>query len=354
VSATSSESNSPDVARRDAVALALVDHIGPIKYHDLGAQFGSARHALDEGFPNASTADEARARADHELASCTVAGVRLLLETDSDYPQRLHELRDKPPVIWTVGDLTTLTRPVVAIVGTRTSTAYGERVTREIASACARAGACVVRGMARGIDAAAHRAALDVDGHTCAVLGTGVDISYPVAHRALHRTIASRGLLVSELPIGERATGGSFPQRNRIIAALASVTIIVEAGLRSGAMITARQALDLDRSLAAVPGPIDMPCSAGSNLLLRDGANVIASVEDALALAGLTAPVRVPKTFSTPAEALVWEALAQGALDADTLCARAGLPAREGLAAIGSLELRGAIECALTGEIRRR
>jgi DNA processing protein len=274
---------------------------------------------------------------------------------DEGYPPALLDLPTPPRVLWAIGDIATLRAPVVAIVGTRKATAYGERATREISGALARAGACIVSGMARGIDGIAHLAALDAHGRTVAVLGTGVDIAYPAGHRPLHGRIREQGLLLSEEPPGAHAGPGSFPRRNRLIAALASITIVVEAGVRSGANITATYALELGRTIAAVPGPIDSPQSAGANALLRDGATVIADVADALLLAGLTPPIRRPDPeIATAAERAVWGALSDGALDVDTLAVRSGLPARECLAAVTTLELTGAIECALTGEIRRR
>jgi DNA processing protein len=274
---------------------------------------------------------------------------------DEGYPPALLDLRAPPRVLWAIGDVATLKAPVIAIVGTRKATTYGERATREIAGALARAGACIVSGMARGIDGFAHLAALEAHGRTVAVLGTGVDIAYPAGHRPLHARIREQGLLLSEEPPGAQAGPGSFPRRNRLIAALASVTIVVEAGVRSGALNTASHALELGRTVAAVPGPIDAPQSAGTNSLLRDGATVIADVADALQLAGLTPPIRRPDPeIATAAERAVWSALGDGALDVDTLAVRSGLPARECLAAITTLELTGAIECALTGEIRRR
>jgi DNA processing protein len=274
---------------------------------------------------------------------------------DEGYPPALLDLRAPPRVLWAIGDVATLKAPVIAIVGTRKATTYGERATREIAGALARAGACIVSGMARGIDGFAHRAALEAHGRTVAVLGTGVDIAYPAGHRPLHARIREEGLLLSEEPPGAQAGPGSFPRRNRIIAALASVTIVVEAGVKSGAINTASHALEIGRTVAAVPGPIDAPQSAGANSLLRDGATVIADVADVLQLAGLTPPIRRPDPeIATAAERAVWSALGDGALDVDTLAVRSGLPARECLAAVTTLELTGAIECALTGEIRRR
>ena len=274
---------------------------------------------------------------------------------DAEYPSALLDLPHPPSTIWCVGDLDALNRPVVAIVGTRKATAYGERVTRELAGALARAGACVVSGMALGIDGVAHRAALDAGGKTAAVLGTGADIAYPPSHRALHARIASEGLLLSELPPGAHSHGGSFPKRNRLIAALARLTIVVEAPVSSGALLyTARYAADLNRDVGVVPGPIDSPKSEGSNLLLRDGAHAIMSPADALALLGLTAPVHTLIEPEDPDQSRVWRALKQGPTDLDTLCHRASLPVQRCLAAVTALELNGSIECALTGEVRRR
>jgi DNA processing protein len=208
--------------------------------------------------------------------------------------------------------------------------------------------------MARGIDGVAHRAVLDAGGRTAAVLGTGVDVAYPSSHRTLHKRIAERGLLLSELPLGDRSHAGSFPRRNRIIAGLADMTIVVEAPVRSGALITANDAHEMDRIVAAVPGPIDSPQSEGTNLLIRDGAQIITSVADALALVGLTPPLRSTPRLETDDESRLWRALAAGPADLDGLCNRAALPAQRCLAAVTALELRGAVECALTGEIRRR
>jgi DNA processing protein len=272
----------------------------------------------------------------------------------AEYPPALLDLSDPPPILWRIGDLTVLDAPLVAIVGTRKATAYGERVTRELSGALARAGACVVSGMARGIDGVAHLAALEAKGSTTAVLGTGVDIAYPPSHRSLYARIAANGLLLSELAPGAHSHGGSFPARNRLIAALARLVIIVEAPFKSGALHTARHALELNRDLAVVPGPIDVPQSAGSNALFRDGAHPITSAEDALALIGLTLPVRSLRDPDDPDQFRVWEVLRNGPADLDTLCHRSSLPVQRCLAAVTALELNGSIECAMTGEVRRR
>lgn len=336
-----------------AATLALIPGVGRARYRELLDDCGGPCEALRSIAPaGARTVGQAEAL----LRSAAGAGAQIVDYGSDEYPLPLRDLPDPPPLLFARGHRQWLARasPVVAIVGTRRATAYGERVARELAASLARAGALVVSGMARGIDAAAHLGALGAGGRTAAVLGTGIDIAYPAAHRPLHARLGAEGLLLSEVPPGERANGGSFPDRNRVIAALAAVTIVVEAGERSGALITAGKALELGRVVAAVPGPIDAPQSAGSNQLLRDGAQVIASVEDALALAGLTLPPRGPAPDVTGPDRVVWEALARGASDVDTLATTTALPAREVLAALTRLELAGAVECALTGEVRRR
>ena len=328
-----------------------------MRYRELVATFGSPLQAWD-ATPPSSEREAASVSASRALELAAREGARVIPRGDADYPDRLAELPDPPPVLFAIGAIERLREPCVAIVGTRRATSYGERVTFEIAGALARAGVTVISGMARGIDGVAHRAALAVGGSTVAVLGTGVDVAYPAAHRSLHAEIGVHGLLLSEELPGDRASGGSFPKRNRIIAALARATIVVEAPHRSGALITAMHALDLDRDVAAVPGPIDIPQSAGSNALLRDGAIIIAEVADALALVGASSPLtrtssEIP-VLSDLTQRAVWHALESPAPDLDTLAARASLPARRCLAAVSALELVGAIECALTGEIRRR
>lgn len=207
----------------------------------------------------------------------------------SALPACLGELPRPVAGLWYLGDRRLLDGAPerhVAIVGTREASPYGVRIAERLADACARAGLVVVSGLARGIDAAVHRAALAAGGLTIGVQGTGVDVPYPASHRALHGAVAAGGLVVSEMEPGSTATPGCFPRRNRIIAGLCRVTVVVEAGYRSGAINTAVQALDLGRTVAAVPGRIDDERAAGSNRLIRDGAQVIAELEDLLALAG--------------------------------------------------------------------
>jgi len=277
------------------------------------------------------------------------------VQGDTDYPSELLDLALPPRELFAIGRASALSKPRVAIVGTRNSTGYGERATRTLTRALVRAGVSVVSGMARGIDATAHRTAIDEGGNTVAVLGTGVDVPYPVGHRNLHATIAEKGLVLSENPPGAKAQKGSFPKRNRIIAALAPVTIVVEAGFRSGALNTASQALELGRTVAAVPGPIDSDQSRGSNQLLRDGAVLIAAPEDALSLLGISAPSEKAQPPLLPdSEQKIWDAIEGGFTNTDSLPSATGLTLAECLAAITSLEIMGLVECSLAGEIRRR
>jgi DNA processing protein len=281
--------------------------------------------------------------------------VRRWTRASPEYPSELKDLAHPPRELYAIGHSLALSKPRVAIVGTRNSTAYGERITRTLTRALIRGGVSIVSGMARGIDAAAHRTALEEGGNTVAVLGTGVDVPYPVGHRLLHRTIAEHGLVLSENPPGMKAAQGAFPKRNRIIAALAPVTIVVEAGFRSGALNTASQAIELGRVVAAVPGPIDSDQSRGSNQLLRDGAVLIAAPEDALSLLGVSLPrVAPPPPLLPESEQKVWDAIAEGFVETDSLPASTGLTMAECLAAITSLEIIGLVECSLAGEIRRR
>ncbi len=240
---------------------------------------------------------------------------------------------------------------LVAIVGTRDASPYGLRVADQLARAFVECGVGVVSGLARGIDSAAHRGALEGRGRTVAVLGTGVDVPYPAGNRGLHAEIAVSGLVLSENESGTPAGPGCFPKRNRIIAALAEMTVVVEAPYKSGAVNTAAQALEMGRTVAAIPGPIDSPRSAGSNLLLRDGAQVIATIDDALSLMGLYRKNTVNRPRLEYIETRVVEAVEAGTGSADALAFRLGVSVRQVLEAVATLELKGLVLVAPDGTI---
>lgn len=310
---------------------------------------GSVELALS-AFDDAQVA-AVRARADAYLARGVSCGAICVLPDDPRYPAALHALPAVPPAVWMAGTPALALQRSVAIVGTRAASPGGLRFAHELASACARAGVAVVSGLARGIDGAAHQGALDARGTTIAVLGTGVDIPYPPRHRALQERISREGLLLSEVPPGERGHAGTFPQRNRLIAALAEITVVVEAGRQSGALITARVAHELDRTVCAVPGAVHSPECVGSNALIRDGAQVICSPDDLLAELGIErAGSRAPALEGDAAAC--WDALQRGCADVSVLASRANLDLRRANIALSALELHGLIEIDVSGDVR--
>ncbi|GLC27452.1 DNA-processing protein DprA [Roseisolibacter agri] len=350
--------------RRLALALACAPTVGPVRFRALLARHdGRAGRALREQAPASSARAALLDEAEERLRRARVAGLALTLLGEPDYPASLYDLPDAPPALWYAGDLSHVAAPAAALVGMRAPSAYGLRCARAMAAALARAGVVVVSGMARGIDGAAHEAALDAGAPSIAVLGTGANVAYPTAHRALHARLVRDGLVLSEAPPGAVATPGAFPRRNRIIAALARVTVVVEAGVKSGALITAGVAADLGRTVAAVPGPIDVPGAAGGNALLRDGAQLVATVDDVLALAGVAARPSTAAAGRAPAvapaglgpdERALWDALCAPAPGADALVERTGLPVKRCITALTALELAGLVESRWSGEIARR
>lgn len=282
--------------------------------------------------------------------------IQVLRPREPGWPTALDDLSKVPTQLYLLGRRELLAAPhgLVAIVGTRNATAYGERVADRLGEAFAAAGVPVVSGMARGIDAAAHRGALRAHGRTIAVLGTGVDVPYPAGHRDLHEAIAASGLVIAEQEPGSPPHLGSFPRRNRIIAALARVVIVVEAPHKSGAMNTVEQALGLGRTVAAVPGPIDSPQSAGTNYLLATGSQVVARVEDALGLVGVHASALPPLDDLEPIEADVLAAVPSGGAYLDEVAGSTGLPVRQAGIALTSLELKGRVWLGSDGRVSRR
>lgn len=217
-----------------------------------------------------------------ELEAARKAGLRLVALPDGDYPVRLRFTPDPPPFFYQAGPWTPDDRPMVAIIGTRKPTPYGVSVARRFAAELARAGAVIVSGMARGVDCAAHQGAVDAGGTTIAVLGGGADIIYPREAAPIYRAIRTSGAVISEQPPGAVPRSEHFPERNRIISGLAHGIIVVEAGDKSGTLITVTAALRQGREVFAVPGPITSPQSAGPHALLRDGASLATSPSQVL------------------------------------------------------------------------
>ena len=340
--------------RLDIVALTTIEDFGPTTAREHLARIRLDGRPLDDGLAPGVLA-EARAAAKRHFAAAARVGARCVIDGDVDYPPALRDLASVPMHVWAMGDLSVLDGLTVAIVGTRELTSYGERVARALANAFARNGVTVVSGMARGIDSIAHLAALETGSKTVAVLGTGVDRAYPAAHRPLHRRIVANGAVISEAPPGAAAGPGCFPRRNRLIAALGKATIVVEAGVQSGALNTAEWAEGIGRPVGITPGQIDSPASLGANLRLRDGGGqIIATVEDALSLIGISEPGKAIVRLTNDVERTIWNALERPAANFDVLTARTHLPARLCLETVTALELRGIVSCAITGEVRRR
>jgi DNA processing protein len=334
---------------RDLIAARSLPGVGDVGLARAITEHGAARAVLAQHTVLARTA--AYDTADRALAATDAIDARVITRCDSDYPERLLELTDAPSVLFVRGTLAVAESPSVAIVGTRGASSYGLRVARAIATSCAHAGVCVVSGLAQGIDGAAHEAALAAGGRTVAVLGTGLDVYFPRRHRALQDRIGNEGLLLSELAPGATGHAGTFPRRNRIIAALADVTVVVEAGVRSGALITAEYARDLHRDVACVPNAIDVPSAAGSNALLKAYAEPILSPDDVLSMLRLRAePSPLPLLDGDAASC--WDALQQGADDLSSLAARASLSVRAAASALSALEIEGLVVVEATGRVR--
>lgn len=273
---------------------------------------------------------------------------RTLGPQDGRYPAALRRLADRPERLRVCGELGDRRR--VAVVGTRLPDDYGTELAREIAAGLARSGFTVVSGGAAGIDGAAHRAALDAGGHTIAVFGTGIDVAYPPEHQPLFDEIVDAGgALVSELPDGSPPTQWSFPKRNRIVAAISEAVVVVRAGIRSGALITASLARKLGVGLFAVPGDVRLRLSAGPNALLREGARLIEGAEDLLealgARSGLPVQAELPAVAAPAGDAgRLFAILTIGPRHADELAREAGLGPGPAMAALLSLELQGLCE----------
>ena len=278
--------------------LAFTPYIGAESFLVLLQQFGSAQAALNapadtiaalvrhkqaaESWRNADKRALAQRSAEAALQWEMQDGCRLLLLQDDDFPEMLTQGITPPPVLFLRGNAELLHTPSAAIVGSRHATPQAMRIAKDFGRALSEKGIPVVSGMASGIDTAAHQGALQADGGTIAVWGTGIDRIYPPSNKNLAYEIAERGLIVSEFPLDTRPFAGNFPRRNRLIAALSQLTLVVEAALESGSLITAKLAAEMGREVMAVPGSIDNPHSKGCHKLIKDGAKLVECLDDIL------------------------------------------------------------------------
>ncbi|MEZ6065797.1 MAG: DNA-processing protein DprA [Planctomycetaceae bacterium] len=360
----------------DAIRLNSVAGVGPRLQMLLLERFGSPAAVLSAsgtdllevpGVGAKLSVEITKARnsdvAETELRRCEELGITPLLQDDDRYPGPLREICDPPQVLYSRGELQPCDSLAIAIVGTRRCTHYGRQQAERFAAALARAGFTIVSGLARGIDGAAHRAALGAGGRTLAVFGTGLGSIYPPEHRVLADEVARHGALLSEAPVDRGPTRGVFPQRNRIIAGLCRGVIIVEAGRQSGSLHTARHALEQGREVFAIPGQIDNPECHGCLDLIRDGVTLARSVDDVLEELGpLPSPVQVDadNVVLTPRELVLneQERAVLGAIETqpqpvDLILSRVELETSRVLATLTALEMRRLVKRLPGGLIMR-
>ena len=277
------------------------------------------------------------------------SGVRALTWHDDDYPARLKEIYDLPPVIYVKGNLTPDDERSIAVVGTRNPTHYGNQVTERLVYDIANSGVTIVSGLARGIDGIAHRTALDAGQRTIAVLGSGLDIIYPREHTNLSEWVADNGALVSEHALGTRPDARNFPRRNRIMSGMTLGTLVIEAGARSGALITARQALEENREVFAVPGNILSDNSKGTNRLIRESAaKLVTTCEDVLEelnLSAVTRQIEMAALFPEDEnEAELLRYITFDPVHVDEVCRSSGKSAPDVSGTLAMMELKGLVK----------
>jgi DNA processing protein len=366
--------------------LMLTDGVGTVTARDLLLRFGLPSDILSAGFSAlqkcvpekialalAGKPDTAmQLQIEKTLAWAAEPGNHVLTLADANYPQALLSIADPPPLLYAKGRTELLSRPGVAIVGSRNATAQGMQNAERFAQTLSNAGLCVISGLALGIDAAAHAGACSASpehGSTIAITGTGLDLVYPAKHRALAHRIAEHGCLLSEYPIGTAAIASIFPRRNRLISGMSLGVLVVEAALQSGSLITARSALEQGREVFAIPGSIHSPLAKGCHQLIRQGAKLVESAQDVLEelqLHALTPAAQQAVTTSTrptPNAAVkgqrpstgvpaavdeqarqVMQAAGHDPTSVDQLAERTGLAASEIQATLLLLELDGSVE----------
>lgn len=352
--------------KRAMIALSLIPGVGPGRIRLLLEKFRTARNILEGGLPQmASIAGIGEQTAlsiagfdqedevDRQLARAEALGAEMITQNDERYPAILKEIHDPPYFLWSLGTMPPRSDQdqAVAVVGTRKATSYGLRVARELAEELARRGFTIISGLAYGIDAAAHRGALSVGGRTIAVLGSGVDRIYPGKHARMAREMLDQGAILSEYPMGEKPDAPNFPRRNRLISGLAQGTVVVEAYDRGGALITASLAVQQNREVFAVPGPIYSRASAGTNDLIRAGATLVRSADDIIAELGFASAGHGSGALDgvqlelelEPEELALCRVLNHEPIYIDQICAESGLDSAAALVYLLQLEFKGIV-----------
>ncbi|MCE9614025.1 MAG: DNA-processing protein DprA [Lentisphaerae bacterium] len=333
---------------RDAhIVLNMMSKIGPVLVRSLKERLGSIEAILSADaevlqtargvgpeLASAIVAQRSTLSVADELAAAERMGARVLTPVDAEYPAALREIHDPPLALYVQGAFESRDKHALAMVGTRHPSNYGREVAERLSEQLTKAGFTIVSGLAEGVDAVAHRAALQAGGRTVAVLGGALDRLYPPSNAGLARDVAGRGAVISEFAMGREPDRTTFPIRNRVVSGLSMGVVVVEASLKSGAMITARQALEQGRLVFAVPGRIDSERSLGCHSLIRSGAVLVRHVDDILEEFEFLIPRTAPVAASTPArervqlseqEASLVAALGDGEQDVDTLIRLLGL-----------------------------
>ncbi len=343
------------------LAFNYVNGIGPAKVQALLGAFGDLEQAwnatesqLREIGLDARTIDslrETRQKLDLDAYAAKVeaSGAQALTWESANYPALLRQIPAAPPVLFVRGTFAPVDEWAVAVVGTRRLSAYGRLVTHELVTGLARNGITIVSGLARGIDGVAHRAALEADGRTIAVMGCGIDRVYPPEHRDLsHAIVDGHGAIVTDFPLGTEPSSVNFPARNRLISGLSLGVLVVEAGERSGALITARFALEQDRDVFAVPGNINSPVSVGANRLIQQGAKLVMRIEDILEelnLRMVTEQAAAQAVLPDSAEeAALLSQLSSQPLHVDDLGRLTGMPSYLVSSTLTLMELKGMVQ----------
>jgi DNA processing protein len=342
------------------VAFSNIPGIGRVRLTQLENYFGNLENAwkaspgelkhagLDSVALRAITKWRPGVTPEMEMEKLEHYGIKVVTCGDSDYPSRLKEIYDYPPVLYIRGSLMPEDEWCLAVVGTRRATVYGKQVTEEIVTDLAHSKITIVSGLAKGIDTIAHRSALEAGGRSLAVFACGLDIVYPGENAKLARDIIDHGALISEYPLGTQPRAENFPRRNRILSGLSLGVLIIEAGETSGAMITARMALEQNREVFAIPGSIFSPVSRGTNKLIQEGAKLVCDYTDILEELNLTTVARqiemreiIPESET---ESIILQQLSAEPVHIDEVCRSSGLSAAAVSGTLAMMELKGLVK----------
>ena len=342
------------------VGFSLIPGIGRVRLNQLESYFGNLKDAwkatptelkqsgLDNSSMRAIISWRPKISLEAEMEKLDRYGIKVLTFHDPDYPARLKEIYDYPPLLYIRGSLVPQDEWCLTVVGTRRATVYGRQVTEEIVADLVRSKITIVSGLAKGIDSVAHQSALEAGGRSIAVFGCGLDIVYPSENANLARRIMQQGALISEYPLGTKPKAENFPRRNRIMSGLSLGVLVVEAGETSGAMITAHLALEQNREVFAIPGSILSPASRGTNQLIQEGAKLVRDCTDILEELNLTAVAhQIEMKELIPAsetESLLLKQLGAEPTHIDEVCRSSGLPISTVSSTLAMMELKGLVK----------